>query len=236
MLLATPCMGFMPEEDVYARQRQMVNAPVGQRIAFWAEQFVGTPYDTDPNGEYVSKNIIVADDRVDCMYLTFRAVELGLSVTPAGAIETALGMRFPYEGYLKPDATVQNYWERYQYAEDMLFGGKWGIEMTKQFQTPWIAYKGSRGIKYTPMIATRDIPSIIPELKDGDIIYFVKDISRRVVGEIVGHLGIIRRDGGKTYMVHASGSKNKGGEVRKVEFSDYVSDMPFVGIMVGRFN
>ena len=49
-----------------------------ERIAFWAEQYIDVPYDTDPWGDYVRKNVIVADERVDCMYLTFRSVELAL--------------------------------------------------------------------------------------------------------------------------------------------------------------
>ena len=32
-------------------------SPVGDRVAFWAEQFIGTPYDTDPLGDYVRRYV-----------------------------------------------------------------------------------------------------------------------------------------------------------------------------------
>lgn len=237
-IITMPAMGrcFMPEEDIYVRQQAMINTPVGERIAYWAEQFVGTPYDKDPLGEYVSKNVIIADDRVDCMYLVFRSAELGTTNTPFGAIEAALNFRFIRQGYLNPDGTVQNYGERYQYAEDMTQGGKWGMELTKFFNAPWVAYKGARGLRYVPIIPGKEIPKMVDELNSGDVVYFVKDITRRVVGEVVGHLGIIKREGTKLFLIHASGSKEKGGEVKKVDFGEYVSAMPFVGIMVSRIH
>ncbi len=56
------------------------------------------------------------------------------------------------------------------------------------------------------------------------------------MGEIVGHIGILKREGEDLYLIHASGRKRRGGEVVKVPFGDYLIDMPFAGIMVGRFN
>lgn len=236
-IICIPSFGqcFMSEEDIYAKQQEMSSLPVGERIAYWAEQFVGTPYDKDPNGEYVSKGVIISDDRVDCMYLVFRSTELGITNTPAGAIEAALTMRFLDEGLMDSNGKVQNYGDRYQYAEDMIRGGKWGFELTKFFNAPWAAYKGARGLRYAPILLNKEIPRMVDELKTGDIIFFVKDITRRVIGEIVGHLGIIKREGDKLYLIHASGSKEKGGIVKKVDFNEYVANMPFVGIMVSRF-
>ena len=64
----------IPDEEIREKQGELQGKPVGEKIAFWAERFVGTPYDEDPQGEYVTKATIVADERVDCMYLTFRTM------------------------------------------------------------------------------------------------------------------------------------------------------------------
>ena len=234
ILIPAVSRAFMPDAEVQTRQAAMLNSPTGERIAYWAGQFIGTPYDTDPMGEYVTRNMIEADDKVDCMYLTFRAAELALSNSPAGAASAALRMRFPGQGLLNADGTVLNYAERFQYGEDMLLSGKWGENMTAHLGAPVAMYKGARGIKTVPVIMARDIPKIILNLRDGDIVYFVKDSSKRTVGEIVGHIGIISREGDRVYMIHASGSKKTGGKVKKVDFAYYAAGMPFVGVMVGR--
>ena len=56
----------------------------------------------------------------------------------------------------------------------------------------------------------------------------------------MGHLGIIKVEGGRASLIHASGSKDtmtaKGcGAVKEVNFMDYVKRMKFVGIKVTRF-
>jgi len=65
-------------DEITTYQSRLKGSPVAHKIAFWAELFIGTPYDTDPLGEYVRRAVVVADERVDCMYLTFRTAELAL--------------------------------------------------------------------------------------------------------------------------------------------------------------
>lgn len=208
--------------------------PVGERIAYWAERFIGVPYDPDPLGEYVTMRAIVADERADCMYLTFRAAELGLTNTPSDAASAALGMRFATKGRLAEDGSVMNYDERFQYAEDMIDSGRWGREITGELGKT-VDIEGSRGRDKVSIIPKSGIPGLVDGLMSGDIVFFIKQPEKRVVGEIVGHLGIIKREGRDIYLIHASGSKNKGGEVRKVLFGDYADKMPFLGIRVARF-
>src|SRR5208283_5544863 len=81
-------------KEALSLQNTLKGRSIGERIAFFAEQFVGTPYDIDPLGTYVTQSVIVADERVDCMYLAFRTVELALSSTPDEAVQTALEKRF----------------------------------------------------------------------------------------------------------------------------------------------
>lgn len=216
--------------------------PVGKRISYWAEAFIGTPYDVDPLGKYVREERIVADDAVDCMYLTFRAVELALSRTPEEAVEKALDLRFQNRGKLDGERVV-NYDERFQYGEDMIDSGKWGREITSDIgRTEKI--KGSRGRDEVTIIAKKEFLKIsmgvYPVLHDGDMIFFIKAPEKRVVGEIVGHIGIISNKAGTPYLIHASGTKKNstspgGGAVKSVMLSGYLENMQFVGVRVMRF-
>jgi hypothetical protein len=233
LALSTQAAAFPNEADIAGLQGELSGFPIGERIARWAEEFVGTPYDPDPLGEYVTRKVIVADERVDCMYHTFRSVELALTGTPAEAVALAFEKRFITRGVLK-DGVVVNYDDRYQYAMDMLGGGKWGADVTSTL-APSVVIEGSRGRESVTIIPVEHLKEARENLKSGDIVYFIKDPQKRVVGEVVGHIGIIKREGDDVYLIHASGRKNRGGEVVKVPFAEYKSRMPFVGIKVSRF-
>lgn len=245
-LVLTSYFSFALTDEAFLNyQSELKDKPVGERIAFWAEKFVGTPYDNDPMGEYVSKAAIVADERVDCMYLTFRAVELALSNAPDEAVEIALDKRFHSKGILK-DNIVINYDDRFEYGEDMIYSGKWGREITSDIgRTTKI--RGSRGTSFTDMIAPEELIKGMQNLKSGDMIFFIKDPKKRTAQEMVGHIGIIktefrrqdseaRKKHKEIYLIHASGIKGKGGAVTKVLFKDYIRKMPFVGAKITRFH
>jgi hypothetical protein len=233
LTLPTYAYSFLDDAGIAGLQAEVSGVPVGERIARWAEEFVGTPYDPDPTGEYVTRRVIVADERVDCMYHTFRSVELAFTGAPGEAVALALEKRFITKGVIK-DGAVQNYEDRFQYAMDMLRSGKWGTEVTARLART-AEIQGSRGVDTILMVPKEHIPETFPALKSGDIVFFVKDPNKRVVGEVIGHIGIVKREGGEVYLIHASGRKNGGGEVRKVSFRDYAGRMPFVGIKASRF-
>ncbi|MFN3740294.1 MAG: N-acetylmuramoyl-L-alanine amidase-like domain-containing protein [Thermodesulfovibrionales bacterium] len=199
-----------------------------------AERFVGTPYDPDPLGAYVRKKVIVYDEEVDCMYLTFRAVELALSQNEEEAMKVALEKRFFTKGILGPDGKVLNYDERYQYGEDMIDSKKFGEEITSVIGRT-VSIKGSRGRALIKIIPASEIKNIINKFKSGDIVFFVKKPEKRILGEIVGHIGIIKVEKDNIYLIHASGRKNGKGTTVKVPFLDYIKDMDFLGIKVTRF-
>ena len=226
----------IPDEEILQKQRELQGKPVGERIAFWTERFVGTPYDRDPDGEYVTKATIVSDERVDCMYLTFRAVELALSKTPEEAIQVALDKRFHSRGILR-EGRVINYEDRFDYGEDMIPSGKWGRDVTAEIGRT-IRIKGSRGRDFYEILPPHEIEQGMNKLKSGDIVFFMTRPEKRKVGEAVGHIGIIRIEGDSaakgTYLIHANGSKNKGGSVKKVLLQDYISKMSFVGVIILR--
>jgi hypothetical protein len=222
------------DKGISAMQRNMAELPAGERIAAWAESFIGTPYDPDPIGLYVSTRRLAADESVDCMYHTFRSVELALSNTPAEASSMALNLRFRTQGVLGPDGLVLNYDDRYQYAMDMVRGGRWGEDVTARLGNT-SRIRGERGLSFVDVLPSEGIKGAFGELRSGDIIFFIKDPDKRVVGEIVGHIGIVKSEDKDVYLIHASGRKNKGGRVVKVPFAKYADNMPFMGILVTRF-
>ncbi len=183
----------------------------------------------------------MSDERVDCMYLTFRAVELALSSTPEEAIQVALEKRFHSKGILK-DGRVINYNDRFEYGEDMVESGKWGREITSEMGKR-IKIEGSRGKASVEVLSADALIRGMGGLKSGDLIFFVKEPRKRKVGEIVGHIGIVRvvEGLGKSqrsrdfFLIHASGTKARGGAVKKVRLRDYVSKMPFIGVKITRF-
>jgi hypothetical protein len=214
--------------------------PVGNRIAFWAEQFIGTPYDRDPLGDYVRRELIVADERVDCMYLTFRAVELALSDSYEEAIDKALTMRFHTRGVLK-DGKVVNYAERYQDGIDMIRSGKYGTEITARLgkTRESLGPEGSFTFDFLP---AEEMQKSIDRFGTGDIVYFVRDPSAKFVGGLVAHMGILKVETGNdgssrtVYLIHASGTKKRGGSVKKVLLSEYLTHMPHAGAKISRLS
>jgi len=225
---------FPDEEDIMSRQDAWYDLTVGERIARWAEEFVGTPYDPDPDGAYVTRKAIVADDQVDCMYHVFRSAELALSDSPEEAVEKALQLRFITEGKLNNSGVVLNYDERFQYAMDMIASGKWGSDITKHLGfTRTIPGERMYGpLQYIPKQSAEET---FIRLRSGDIIYFVKYPAERKVGEIIGHLGIISREGDNIYLIHASGRKKGTGQVKKEPLAGYLKSMPFMGFKISRF-
>jgi hypothetical protein len=239
-LMLQPCFG-LPDEEIQTFQTLWEGKPVGERIALWAEKFVGVPYDDDPAGEYVSKQTIVADQRIDCMYLTFRTVELALSHTPEEAVRIALDKRFHSKGVLK-EGRVTNYEDRFEYGEDMVESGKWGREMTSEVGR-MMKIKGSRGKDLAEILSADGLMKGMSRLKSGDILFFATKPEKRKVGEIIGHIGIVKvektgrnPEGREIFLIHASGTKGRGGAVKKALLKSYLSRMDFLGVKITRFD
>ena len=230
--LSNNCLA-LSDEQVSSLQNELKDKSVGDRIAFFAEGFVGTPYDPDPLGAYVTKAVIVTDEKVDCMYLTFRAVELALSSTPGEAAEMALDKRFHSKGVVA-NGKVVNYDDRFAYGEDMITSGKWGKDITAELGKT-AAIKSPRTGESYYMLPNREILGGMSKLSNGDIVFFMKTPAAAVSNEIVGHIGIIKINAGTIYLIHASGRKGKGGLVRETALRDYIRKMPFIGVIVTRF-
>lgn len=233
LLLLTDFSFGLSDGEIQKAQSMLIAKPLGERIVFWAEKFIGTPYDPDPLGAYVTRAAVVADERVDCMYLTFRVVELSLSSTPEDALRIALDKRFHTRGILR-DGKVLNYDNRFEYGEDMIESGKWGDEITGTLgQTARI--RGSRGRETVDILPADGLSRSKERLRSGDILFFIRNPDRRSAEEIVAHIGIVKVEPRQVSLIHASGTKGRGGAVKKVSLKEYLSQMPFVGVKVTRF-
>lgn len=233
--------GLAFDHDEIQKIQSLLNGePVGERIAFWAEKFIGVPYDINPLGEYVARSNLVVDDRVDCMYLTFRVIELALSHTPEEALQIALEKRFHSKGVLK-EGRVMNYEDRFEYGEEMIESGKWGEEVTSEIGEIMRIRDSRRGGEID-VLSSHSLLKGMKRLRSGDLLFFIKKPEDRKTEEVVGHIGIVKIEGNKSndeaeeiYLIHASGIKGKGGEVKKILLREYLFKMPFIGVKITRF-
>ena len=210
---------------------------VRENIVKCANGFIGTPYDTNPIGQYVENKDIVYDSEMDCMYFVFRCTEIAkANFNEEESQKIALNLRFKTQGIIGNDGKVQNYDERFDYAEDMVLSTKWGKNVTRKIGKI-SKIEGSRGIAEFEYVKNSDIK--LEKFKNGDIIFWVKPFEKRVVGEIIGHLGFVEDDEGSVYFVHASGIKNKkkhSDGVTKILLKEYLEKTKFIGVAVKRFN
>jgi hypothetical protein len=215
---------------------------IGVEIARHALSFVGTPYDPDPLGSYVTRTLLVCDESIDCMYLVFRSVEKACG--PSFETAAALELRFKNRGILK-NGRVINYKDRFQYGMDMIRSGKWGADMTSRLGPLSIMPPGSRGEISSPdyrgpvAYLRKDLMYSVgrPEhLSSGDIIFFIVSRRSNEYSEAVGHMGIAVVDD-CVHIVHASGNKGsaESGEVKKEPLRGYLFGSRFSGIKVTRF-
>lgn len=232
------------EERIALNRNDVINAVskfgVGEKIAFWADFFVGTPYDPIPIGSYVQNLSINEEDVFDCMSLTFRVLELAFAKNESSALDNALYFRFKEMGIPNPKnkAKVLTYEGRYEYGEDMIFSKKYGKLVNEEIGEPKKIEAGSHMGGLVSVLSFKEVEENLNGLRSGDIIFFVKNPRNRTVGETIGHIGFIKREKGKVYLIHAAGAKNKtDGKVTKLLLTDYMESRKntFLGVMVTRF-
>lgn len=208
---------------------------LGNKIVFYAKRFLGTPYDPDPIGAYVRKKTIIYDSEVDCMYLTFRSVELAFGDgNDEKSIDIALDKRFKTKGIVS-NGLVYNYEKRFEYGEDMFLSGKWGnLLITNELLLKRVfSERLKMYISYVPKENFNKVKNLI---LNGSIIFFVKDPKKSKKGEVVGHLGILEKNNGEVYLIHASGYKNRGGKVVRERLKDYLRKTKYIGFVITSFD
>jgi len=229
MLLCSKNAGAFTEKEILRLEASVSHLQTRDKIVFWARQFIGTPYDPDPLGTYVTNKVIVFDEQVNSMYLVCRSVELALSSTQEEAVEIALDKRFFTRGVLV-DNLVQNYNERYEYAMDMILSSKWGKDVTEELG-PTADVEASRIWDTQKILLTTDMHKWISKLQNGDLIFFVKDKSKWIRGDVIGHMGIVEKSKNGIYVIHAKGE----GGVLAEELGKYLKASGFTGVKVTRF-
>jgi hypothetical protein len=85
------------------------------------------------------------------------------------------------------------------------------------------------------MLPTDELSRGKEGLRSGDVLFFIRNPDRRSAEEIVAHIGIVKVEPHQVYLIHASGTKGRGGAVKKISLREYLSQMPFVGVKVTRF-
>lgn len=207
-----------------------------EKIAFWGEFFIDTPYDVIPIGLYVKNMTIEEDKALDCMSLTFLSIELASASSEIEALDQALKIRFIKTGS-RSGNYINSYEGRFKYGEDMWLSGKYGKNINHFFGKLY-SLKSDRLNRQVYALPIDQALKNIEKFNTGDIIFFVKHSANRKVGELVGHIGILKREENEMlFLIHASGVKNKEGKVKKVEFKDYLAKHRsfFPYILVSRF-
>jgi hypothetical protein len=226
---------------------------VGDRIAFWADTFFRDGrarylFGLDPDG-YVTAGRLVDDFQMDCVLFLYRTTELGRSASAREAVQFAFGTRFFGAGVndaILPDGRVRyDHSSHLDYSEDMLKSGIWGKDVTSTIG-PTQTDPGNERFPGGSLLFVPKDRINYAALKSGDIIYFVTDEktpkgieSRSGKGALIGHIGILVRDGGDPYLIHAAKSGlagyYEGGKVEKIPLRTYLERVDlFKGIMVGR--
>ena len=219
-----------------------VGGELGDKIAKYANSFIGTPYDRIPIGLYVQSRKLIIDDEIDCMYLVFRSVSLALADGDnKKAAEIACDKMFHDKCKLDKNGLVTNYENRFDYSEDMIFSGKWGKSIYTNEEMSIM--EGSRMYDKLHYVKSQDFiksKELQQRVQSGDILFLFKFPKKRSkLQEAIGHLGILEVQNGDIYLIHASGKKKYNvpqGKVVKVKLTDYLQEKKakWAGIYVTR--
>ncbi|MBU8872073.1 MAG: hypothetical protein KOO60_14490 [Gemmatimonadales bacterium] len=229
--------------------------PVPARVAAWARRFLAAPgvgYLFGPaGGGYVAEGRLVLDTRHDCVSLMYRCSELGRADSAVDALEWALRTRFAggtldsligRTGRVDYDSP-----EHLDFSLDMIRSGYWGSDITADLNG---AVPDSAGSSRYPAGDFVYVPSgslVGAEIFEGDIVWLVLDPGsesgrklRQEFGLVIGHLGIVIREGEEPWIVHAASRGLPGyyenGGVVKVPLAVYLSRVEkFCGVVVTRF-
>jgi hypothetical protein len=243
----------LPSATIDSLMQRLASRPVGERIAAWADYFqqrgdAGYLFGLAAEG-YVGQGRLVDDFQTDCVLFFYRTTELGRSSSAIEAVQFAFGTRFygatleevvSDQGRVDYDSSVH-----LDYTIDIVRSGIWGRDITATLGEAVIDQVGTDrypagSVHYVPKESVR-----WAQWQDGDIVYFVTDeksaagARTREVGAIIGHLGIVKVEGGQVYLIHAA-SKGleglyEGGRIAKVPLKTYLERVEtFKGILATR--
>lgn len=243
----------LPSTVIDSLMARFQHFEVGERIAAWADHFwrrgdAKYLFGLAPDG-YVSKGRLVDDFRTDCVLFFYRTTELGRSSSAVEAVQFAFGTRFygaTLEEVVRADGGVDyDSPVHLDYTVDIIRSGIWGQEITELLGSSVADEAGSSRYESGSVRFVPKKTIAWEKLQSGDIVYFVSDETTdsgkklRKIGAIIGHLGIVRIEGGQIYLMHAA-SKGleglyQGGKIEKVALRTYLERVEsFKGIMITR--
>ena len=230
----------LPTEEIRQHMQEWQGFPVGKRIALWANLFQERGDATYLFGlkeeGYVTEGLLVQDFKPDCVLFFYRCTDLARASTPREAILQGLETRF--QGAATPPVDTAGRVDyknaaHLDYSLDIVRSGVWGREVTTEVG---IAVDDAVGTSRYPANSFRYVPSSqlrMDRLQDGDHLFFVLNEAsdrgqrmRQKYGLVVGHQGIVVRQGDQVYLVHAA-SKDlpgvyDGNQVVKVLLRTYL--------------
>ncbi|MEN8008140.1 MAG: hypothetical protein ABFS42_14055 [Candidatus Krumholzibacteriota bacterium] len=246
---------IMPAEREDQLLREEKDLPTAVRIGRWARRYrdgEGIEYRFGlAEGGYVKEGDLVRDDRQDCVSLMYRVTELARAESPRDAVAWALRTRFagaPLDSLVDDRGRVDyDRPEHLDYSLDMIRSGHWGRDITGELTG---AALDSAGSSRYPAGSFRTVPEsglVEAELKEGDIAWLILDPAheaggrlRREYGLVVGHIGIVIKEEGRPWLVHAASSGldrwYEGGTVVAVPLAVYLELVEkYSAVMVTRF-
>jgi hypothetical protein len=244
----------LPETLISNRIAAWRRLPAGERVARWARLFASRTdnvYCFGPKpGGYTAESLLVQDFKHDCVSLYYRTTELARAASARDALRLAYGTRF---ADVNPSAWpaptgAMNYDDpaHLDYSEDMIRTGLWGADVTKEVG---VAIPDAAGTSRYAAGTYDFIPKSklrYGKLRSGDLLYFVLDEAnekartlREKYGLLVGHQGIVDRDGDTVYVIHAAQSDlpgiYAGNRVVRVPLRTYLDRVErFKGVMISR--
>ncbi len=243
----------LPSAEIDSLMSVVQEKPVGERIAFWADTFYKDGrarylFGLDPGG-YVTDGRIVDDFATDCVLFLYRTTELGRSSSAREAIQFAFGTRLfgaSVDSAIFPDGRVRyDHPAHLDYSEDILKSGIWGKDVTASIG-PVQADPGSDRCPPGSLLYVPKDKINYWALSPGDVVFFVTDEksakgtdSRSGKGGLIGHIGIIVREGDEPYLIHAAKTPligfYEGGRIEKIPLKTYLDRIDsFKGIAVAR--
>lgn len=244
----------LPETLLAGRIQTWRTAPVGTRVANWAQLFAtrtDNAYCFGPKpGGYVGDSLLVQDHKFDCVLLFYRCTELARAASPRDAILLALSTRFagadPAHVVGSTGSVDYDDPAHLDYSEDFAATGLWGGDVTR---TIGAAVADAEGTNRYPAGSRYYIPTEAvakARLQDGDLLFFVLNEKhegarklRQQYGLLIGHQGIVHRNGDLVNLIHAASSDLKGvyegNRVVEVPLATYLQRVDrYKGIMVSR--
>lgn len=244
---------------IYANQHQLATLPVNERIPVIARFFLDVPYKSNTLNVTKDELPVINLQELDCV--TFVENVLALSYLPSyddqssdAFVENIVKLRYR-------NGEIEDYASRLHYSSDWLYemqGQHFLTDITQfaggmSFQ-PDIYFMSKNYTRYPPIEKDKKLLAKIKaietainkrtyyyipkvkineacnKIKDGDVIL----ITTNIKGLDTSHLGFALKQGGKTYLLHAS-SKGKKVMISETPLQEYMAGNPSQsGIMLAR--